>query len=55
MPNNQTLSARVFFNHDVKAMSPFPVEDAGYAAHYAQRALRRREALNSLQTGVFNR
>ncbi|GBP03580.1 Methyl-accepting chemotaxis protein McpG [Eumeta japonica] len=34
---NQTLSALVFFNHDVKAMSQFPVEYAGYAAHYAQR------------------
>lgn len=55
MPNNQTLSARVFFHHDVKAMSQFPVENAGYAAHYGQRALRRWEALNSLQTGVLNR
>ncbi|WP_312759974.1 methyl-accepting chemotaxis protein [Pantoea brenneri] len=55
VPINQTLSALVFFNHDVKAMSQFPVEYAGYAAHYAQRALRRWEALNSVQTGVLNR
>ena len=55
VPINQTLSALVFFNHDVKAMSQFPVEYAGYAAHYAQRALRRWEALNSVQTGVLDR
>lgn len=55
VPINQTLSALVFFHHDVKAMSQFPVEYAGYAAHYAQRALRRWEALNSVQSGVLNR
>ncbi|WP_242461887.1 methyl-accepting chemotaxis protein, partial [Pantoea agglomerans] len=55
VPINQTLSALVFFNHDVKAMSQFPVEYAGYAAHYAQRALRRWEALNSIQTRVLDR
>ncbi|MDH1087714.1 methyl-accepting chemotaxis protein [Pantoea brenneri] len=55
VPINQTLSALVFFNHEVKAMSQFPVEYAGYAAHYAQRALRRWEALNSVQTGVLDR
>lgn len=55
VPINQTLSALVFFNHDVKAMTQFPVEYAGYAGHYAQRALRRWEALNSIQTRVLNR
>lgn len=55
VPINQTLSALVFFNHDVKAMTNFPVEYASYAAHYAQRALRRWEALNSIQTRVLNR
>ncbi|WP_270221428.1 methyl-accepting chemotaxis protein [Kosakonia cowanii] len=55
VPINQTLSALVFFNHDVKAMTQFPVEYAGYAAHYAQRALRRWEALNSIQTRVLDR
>ena len=55
VPINQTLSALVFFNQDVKAMTQFPVEYAGYAAHYAQRALRRWEALNSVQTRVLDR
>ncbi|WP_373327306.1 methyl-accepting chemotaxis protein [Cronobacter turicensis] len=55
VPINQTLSALVFFNHDAKAMSQFPVEYAGYAAHYAQRALRRWEALNRIQTRVLDR
>ena len=55
VPINQTLSALVFFNHDVKAMSQFPVEYASYAAHYAQRALRRWEALNRIQTRVLDR
>ena len=55
VPINQTLSALVFFNHDVKAMTQFPVEYAGYAAHYAQRALRRWEALNSIQTRGLDR
>lgn len=31
------------------------MEYAGYAAHYVQRALRRWEALNSVQTGVLDR
>jgi len=55
VPINQTLSALVFFNHDAKAMAQFPVEYASYAAHYAQRALRRWEALNSIQTRVLAR
>ena len=55
VPINQTLSALVFFNHDVKAMAHFPVEYARYAGHYAQRALRRWEALNDFQSGVINR
>ncbi|MFS2225917.1 methyl-accepting chemotaxis protein [Pantoea sp. B65] len=55
VPINQTLSALVFFNHDVKAMAHFPVEYASYAGHYAQRALRRWEALNGFQTSVINR
>ncbi|MFR0655803.1 methyl-accepting chemotaxis protein [Pantoea sp. SIMBA_079] len=55
VPINQTLSALVFFNRDVKAMAQFPVEYAGYAAHYAQRALRRWEALNGIQTRVLGR
>ncbi|WLS79174.1 methyl-accepting chemotaxis protein [Erwinia pyri] len=55
VPINQTLSALVFFNQDVKAMTQFPVEYAVYAGHYAQRALRRWEALNAIQTRVLNR
>ena len=55
VPINQTLSALVFFNHDVNAMAQFPVEYASYAAHYAQRALRRWEALNRVQSGVLAR
>ncbi|QHM96544.1 methyl-accepting chemotaxis protein [Kosakonia sacchari] len=55
VPINQTLSALVFFNHDVKAMTNFPVEYASYAGHYAQRALRRWEALNDFQSGVISR
>ena len=55
VPINQTLSALVFFNQDVKAMAHFPVEYARYAGHYAQRALRRWEALNDFQSGVINR
>lgn len=55
VPINQTLSALVFFNHDVKAMAYFPVEYARYAGHYAQRALRRWEALNEFQSSVINR
>lgn len=55
VPINQTLSALVFFNHDANAMAQFPVEYASYAAHYAQRALRRWEALNRVQSGVLAR
>jgi len=55
VPINQTLSALVFFNHSVNAMAQFPVEYASYAAHYAQRALRRWEALNRVQSDVLAR
>ncbi|WP_407944754.1 methyl-accepting chemotaxis protein [Pantoea latae] len=55
VPINQTLSALVFFNHEANAMAHFPVEYASYAAHYAQRALRRWEALNRVQSGVLAR
>ena len=54
VPINQTLSALVFFNHDTQAMTQFPVEYAAYASHYAQRSLRRWEALNSIQSKVLN-
>ncbi|MDR7342076.1 hypothetical protein J2X14_000464 [Pantoea alhagi] len=54
VPINQTLSALVFFNHDTQAMSQFPVEYAAYASHYAQRGLRRWEALNAMQSKVLN-
>ncbi|YCH32504.1 methyl-accepting chemotaxis protein [Erwinia sp. D4-22] len=54
VPINQTLSALVFFNHDTQAMSQFPVEYAAYASHYAQRSLRRWEALNGMQSKVLN-
>jgi hypothetical protein len=53
VPINQTLSALVFFNKDIKAMKRFPVEYAGYAAHYALRGLRRWEALHSIQSKVI--
>ncbi|WP_035341848.1 MULTISPECIES: methyl-accepting chemotaxis protein [Dickeya] len=52
VPINQTLSALAFFSHDVKAMSHFPVDYAAYAGHYAQRALRRWEALHDIQSTV---
>jgi predicted nucleic acid-binding Zn-ribbon protein len=55
VPINQTLSALVFFNQDVQAMRNFPVAYAGYAAHYAQRALHRWEALHAIQSGMMNR
>jgi methyl-accepting chemotaxis protein len=35
-------------------MRNFPVQYAGYASHYAQRALRRWEALNALQSKIVN-
>lgn len=52
VPINQTLSALAFFSRDVKAMTHFPVEYAAYAGHYAQRALRRWEALHDIQSTV---
>ncbi|ACZ76888.1 MULTISPECIES: methyl-accepting chemotaxis protein [Dickeya] len=52
VPINQTLSALAFFDRDVKAMNHFPVEYAAYAGHYAQRALRRWEALHDIQSAV---
>ncbi|TBO31417.1 chemoreceptor [Aquabacterium lacunae] len=53
VPINQTLSALVFFGTDVRAMSHFPVTYAGYAAHYAQRALHRWEAMHTLQSNTL--
>lgn len=55
VPINQTLSALAFFDRDVKAMSRFPIEYADYAGHYAQRSLRRWEALHALQTDVIDK
>ncbi|CPR18505.1 methyl-accepting chemotaxis protein [Brenneria goodwinii] len=55
VPINQTLSALAFFDHDVKAMTHFPIDYAAYAGHYAQRALRRWEAMHSIQSGVIKR
>lgn len=55
VPINQTLSALAFFDRDVKAMSRFPIEYADYAGHYAQRSLRRWEALHTLQTDVIDK
>ncbi|QTF07792.1 chemoreceptor [Brenneria izadpanahii] len=55
VPINQTLSALAFFDHDVKAMTHFPIEYAAYAGHYAQRALRRWEAMHGIQSGVIER
>ncbi|MEJ5177152.1 MULTISPECIES: methyl-accepting chemotaxis protein [Erwinia] len=54
VPINQTLSALAFFNRPSDAMRNFPVQYAAYASHYAQRALRRWEALNTLQTRIVN-
>lgn len=54
VPINQTLSALAFFNQPCDAMQDFPVQYAAYASHYAQRALRRWEALNALQTRIVN-
>ncbi len=54
VPINQTLSALVFFDKDNHAMRHFPVEYAAYAAHYAQRTLRRWEALHRLQSRVID-
>ncbi|WP_147197734.1 methyl-accepting chemotaxis protein [Pantoea sp. CCBC3-3-1] len=55
VPINQTLSALAFYDHDVKAMTRFPIEYADYAGHYAQRSLRRWEALHTLQTDVIEK
>jgi len=55
VPINQTLSALVFFAGDAGAMTGFPVTYAGYAAHYAQRALQRWETLHAMQTGMVAR
>ncbi|EOC1325327.1 FIST C-terminal domain-containing protein [Cronobacter dublinensis] len=53
VPINQTLSALVFFDKPNQAMSQFPVEYAAYAAHYAQRTLRRWEAMHRMQSQVI--
>ena len=55
VPINQTLSALVFFDREVGAMRDFPVTYAGYAAHYAQRALHRWEAMNVIQSEMMGR
>ncbi len=55
VPINQTLSALVFFDHQVNAMTRFPIEYANFAAHYTQRALRRWEALHGIQSKVIGR
>ncbi len=55
VPINQTLSALVFFNRDVGAMAQFPVTYAAYAAHYAQRALHRWEAMHTIQSDMMGR
>ncbi|PWC14417.1 chemoreceptor [Brenneria roseae subsp. americana] len=54
VPINQTLSALAFFDHDIKAMTRFPIEYAAFAGHYAQRALRRWEAMHHIQSRVIN-
>lgn len=54
VPINQTLSALVFFDKDNHAMRHFPVEYAAYASHYAQRTLRRWEALHRIQSRVID-
>jgi hypothetical protein len=55
VPINQTLSALAFFEGGNEAMARFPVDYAGYAGHYAQRALNRWEALHGLQATVVGR
>ena len=55
MPINQTLSALAFFDGDNTAIDRFPVNYAGYASHYAQRALNRWEALHGMQSSVVER
>lgn len=55
VPINQTLSSLVFFDREVGSMAGFPVAYAGYAAHYAQRALHRWEAMNAIQSEMMTR
>ena len=56
VPINQTLSALVFFQDNGDSpMRQFPTDYAAYASHYAQRALHRWEALNTLQAAVVER
>jgi hypothetical protein len=56
VPINQTLSALVFFDDSgASGMDRFPVDYAAYASHYAQRALYRWEALNTMQAAVVKR
>ena len=55
VPINQTLSALVFFDGDAGAMAGFPVTYAAYAAHYAQRALHRWEAMHAIESEMMNR
>ena len=55
VPINQTLSALAFFDGQNAAMQRFPIDYAGYAGHYAQRALNRWEALHGMQTAVVGR
>ncbi|MFV5213525.1 methyl-accepting chemotaxis protein [Azonexus caeni] len=55
VPINQTLSALAFFDQRNEAMARFPVDYAAYAGHYAQRALHRWTALNSIQSAVTER
>ncbi|MGE5466973.1 MAG: methyl-accepting chemotaxis protein [Ignavibacteria bacterium] len=55
VPINQTLSALAFFDGRNDAMARFPVDYAGYADHYAQRALNRWEALHGMQATVVGR
>ena len=55
VPINQTLSALVFFQGNAQAMRDFPVAYANYAAHYAQRALHRWEAMHTMQAGMITR
>lgn len=52
VPINQTLSALAFYDHDVHAMSHFPIQYASYAAHYKQRALKRWETMHEMQSKV---
>jgi hypothetical protein len=55
VPINQTLSALVFFDRDVRAMAGFPATYAAYAGHYTQRALYRWEAMHRIQAGMMER